>query len=370
MNSFSLRSIDSFGDLAAEDDPVLNYFLTTDSVSEIKKNDKLLVLGRKGAGKTAIVRYFSEGEKGSLSIALNLRAYPWNIHAQRVDRGASEIEAYVSSWRYILAVEIASFVLKNCGHAYHEDKRHLEDFLRDNYGGSDPRLSDILKPQKLKIGKFTVQPAVFGNALGGIELERKAGDLSFGTELNALTDSIIRSASNVFKSQVKKSIYLHFDELDHGIELLDDKRRSMLIGLVLAARDLRRDFKSNNTGISPTIYLRTDIWDDLNFSDKNKIAQTATLLLEWDRDTLFDLIQARLRAKLGPESAWKSIIDDQLMRGSQPKWNHIITRTLRRPRDVIQFLNIGLKVAKKDRIILSFSLIRISLTPELTILTI
>lgn len=33
------------------------------------------------------------------------------------------------------------------------------------------------------------------------------------------------------------------------------------------------------------------------------------------------------------------------MRGSQPKWNHIIARTFLRPRDVIQFLNCALAIS-------------------------
>ncbi len=35
------------------------------------------------------------------------------------------------------------------------------------------------------------------------------------------------------------------------------------------------------------------------------------------------------------------------MRGSQPKWNHLLARTFLRPRDVIQFLNEALRVAKQ-----------------------
>jgi hypothetical protein len=38
------------------------------------------------------------------------------------------------------------------------------------------------------------------------------------------------------------------------------------------------------------------------------------------------------------------------MRGSQPKWNHILSRTFLRPRDVIRFLNGALKEAKKRAI--------------------
>jgi ABC-type multidrug transport system ATPase subunit len=51
----SLRSLPSFGNVAAEDDAVLDYFLTTDAATRIAKNEVFLVLGRKGAGKTALV---------------------------------------------------------------------------------------------------------------------------------------------------------------------------------------------------------------------------------------------------------------------------------------------------------------------------
>jgi hypothetical protein len=99
----SLRDLTSFGDVAAEDDAVLDYFLTTDAVTRIKTGDVFLVLGRKGAGKTALVRHFAEGSERVMSRSLNLGGYPWAVHAQRVDRGASDVEAYVSSWRYLIA---------------------------------------------------------------------------------------------------------------------------------------------------------------------------------------------------------------------------------------------------------------------------
>jgi hypothetical protein len=57
----SLSNLDTFGDVAAEDDAVLEYFLATNAVKSIEENAAFLVLGRKGSGKTAIVRHFTEG---------------------------------------------------------------------------------------------------------------------------------------------------------------------------------------------------------------------------------------------------------------------------------------------------------------------
>src|SRR3974377_1987207 len=103
----ALENLDSFGGVAAEDEPVLDYFLQTDAVRRIESQEIFVVLGRKGSGKTALVRFFSEMKGTAASKALSLRGYPWNVHAARVDRGASQIEAYVSSWRYLIALELA-----------------------------------------------------------------------------------------------------------------------------------------------------------------------------------------------------------------------------------------------------------------------
>jgi Cdc6-like AAA superfamily ATPase len=103
-----LSSLDSFGGVAAENDAVLDYFLSTNAVDEIIRGNVLVVLGRKGTGKTAIVRYLTETQGGQRAKSLSLRGYPWNVHAARVDRGASPVEAYVSSWRYLVAVELAA----------------------------------------------------------------------------------------------------------------------------------------------------------------------------------------------------------------------------------------------------------------------
>src|SRR5690349_889689 len=103
----SLEKLVSFGKVAAEDDPELDYFLTTDAVARIQNNELFLILGRKGSGKTALVRFFSEAPGRKVSKPLNLRGYPWNVHGGRIDRGAAEIEAYVSSWRYLISLETA-----------------------------------------------------------------------------------------------------------------------------------------------------------------------------------------------------------------------------------------------------------------------
>ena len=346
--SMSLSSFHNFGDVAAEDDAVLDYFLSTNAVQRIQDNKVLLVLGRKGTGKTAIVRYITEGSNDPMARALNLRDYPWNIHASRVDRGASDIEAYVSSWRYLIAVELATMVLAKSLQARQiPDYKMLEAYLTDNYGGVTPRSSDILRPQKQKTRRIVLRPVVLGNALGEIEMARTDSDHQLGFELNVVSQAIIAAAVSIAAYSFVGPLSLHFDELDQGMSKMDEQRSRMLIGLILAARETRRETETYVTPVSPVVYLRTDLWDDLDFSDKNKISMTTTLNLEWNGKTLLDLINARLRAKLSADATWETVVSSDLVRGSQTKWNHLLARTFRRPRDMISFLNVTLREAKK-----------------------
>lgn len=344
-----LSLIDSFGDVAAEDDAVLDYFLTTDAVSQIQRSDVFLVLGRKGAGKTAIVRHFTEAVVDVASRAINLRGYPWSIHASRIDRGASEIEAYVAAWRYLIAVELASLVVSRVEGNDHPEVRAIRKFFEENYGGVRLDLGDILRPSRLNLSRVSLEPQIFGVKLGGVALDRDAGDMSLGRELDAVSTALIDASVNISRKTQEKNFLLHFDELDQGISRLDEQRSRMIVGLIIAARDVRRTCEAKGICVNPVVYLRTDLWDELEFSDKNKISQTQALNLEWNSDSLQKLVDVRLKAKISPRCSWQDVADASLMRGSQTKWNHILARTFLRPRDVIKFLNSALSVAKSRK---------------------
>ena len=342
----SLRQLNSFGDVAAEDDAVLDYFLTTEAVGRLSEGTAFVVLGRKGSGKTALVRHFSEGQSSQLSKALNLRGYPWSVHASRIDAGASPIEAFVSSWRYLIAVEVASLVLAASERIQSQKYLDLTEFFRENYGGPSPELSDILRPARLRVSRASIQPQILGAKLGGVDLDRKSGDHQLGLELNALSNAILRIAIEIAQNEDLGGLLLHFDELDQGLETFDNDRQRMLIGLILAAREIRRDSIRSGYSVTPIVYLRTDLWDDLDFSDKNKITETTAINLDWSHESLLQLVATRIRAKVSAAADWESIASPGLMRGSQTKWNHIISRTFLRPRDVIKFLNAALSKAR------------------------
>lgn len=340
----TLRNIKTFGEIAAEEDPVLDYFLTTDAVQDIESGKILLVLGRKGSGKTALVRHFTETRPDTHGQPLSLRSYPWNAHAELIDKGASETEAYVASWRLLIAIRLASMITELGSSKYTDTLEGLRKFLVENFGTTKPETRSILSRARLKVVGLTIGPQVAGISIGSITFGDSSRNNVLGLELDSLANSILSDVSTAVAELNIKNLFLHFDELDQGLDRLDDVKKRMLIGLILAARDIKSS-KQLRANISPIVYLRTDIWDQVSFSDKNKITRGSTVRLAWDEATLKALIESRLASKLGPFVTWPDIEDGAKMRGSQGKLQHMLSRTLLRPRDVIQFLNEALRVA-------------------------
>ncbi|MCZ0963270.1 hypothetical protein [Paracoccus benzoatiresistens] len=144
-----------------------------------------------------------------------------------------------------------------------------------------------------------MNPSVLGNSIGGVNLARESDDRKLGLELNALTDAILEHCIVISRSAKLPKVFIHFDELDAGLRIVDSTMKSMLSGLIIAVRDLRRMFIEKSALFSIVVHLREDLWNSLAFSDKNKITQTRAFAIEWDSDALKDVVEARIRAKLG-----------------------------------------------------------------------
>ena len=246
--------IDSFGAVAAKEEPVLDYFLTTDLVPRVEARKTLLVLGRKGSGKTALVKYFTDSEGlTSLSTALSFKSYPWGAHAEIVDKGASKSEAYIASWTLLLSIELAKMTLSLAADKRHRSAKRISKFLKTNYGTDSPKTSDVLGPEKLKL-EGTFEPELFGNKLGSIGL-RPSSQLTLGKEVHAICDSLLSATQALAQDQLRSdTLLLHLDELDQGLDTLDKDRESMLTGLILAARNIRNKFLEAELGLSPIVY--------------------------------------------------------------------------------------------------------------------
>lgn len=341
----SFPEIRSIGKNAAEEDAVLDYFLTTDAVQKISTNETFLILGRKGAGKTALVTHFTTGSRSQYSKALNLRNYPWKLHSELKNSQTTEIEAYVASWGYLIASQAASVLLAIKRDNEIDAEKKLREFFERNYGAPSVDVDKVFSPDRIEFQSGKLDPKLAGASIGSIEFKKI--ESSFGQQIEAVTNEIHRLIEEILKYRTNKvQIELHFDELDFGIEKFERNRELMIVGLVLAVAALRARVDASGQLVRPFVYLRYDLWQTFNFSDKNKIARGPTLPLTWNSESLLDMVNTRIKKITNNKYQWSDLIDSRLMRGTQQKWDNLIARTLDRPRDVISFINFVLERKK------------------------
>jgi hypothetical protein len=98
-----------FGQVSAERDQNLSHYFFDNGVihSVLKNKNQFLVLGRKGAGKTAVFKYLTENRSkfigiGDLYVDLSLQNYSWDIHSLLATAGKPPALAYILSWKYVI----------------------------------------------------------------------------------------------------------------------------------------------------------------------------------------------------------------------------------------------------------------------------
>lgn len=102
----------NFGKVSAErDDQLSSYFFDNGVLQSVLASpSSFLILGRKGAGKTAVFRYLTENSGTYLAgddvlVPLSFEDYNWNIHTLLTNENKAESMLYKQSWRFVILVE-------------------------------------------------------------------------------------------------------------------------------------------------------------------------------------------------------------------------------------------------------------------------
>ena len=123
----------SVGEVSAERDSNLsNYFFDAGvSKSIIDSSKQYLLLGRKGAGKTAVFLHLASKpnnlfKNNDLIIPLSLQSYNWQAHELLADRQKAGGYQHRDSWRFVLYVESIRAIYIHCT----ENKISLPDKIK------------------------------------------------------------------------------------------------------------------------------------------------------------------------------------------------------------------------------------------------
>jgi hypothetical protein len=351
-----LDQVANFGAIDADADALLkDCFQNHPAYLAARDNQKFLILGRKGSGKTAIFkRLITERSHDYFSYGHTFDDYPWAHHDLQAQTGVPEERRYVHSWKYLINIGLAKLLL-NADQSQPWDEGSLgalaalEAFVVDSYGSRDPDLRQLFSPEKelrFKAGFRFPFVDVTGERVRVRELPIHV------QEVNAAIQQHVLKALNP-----EHRYYVCFDQLDLGFTKTQPEFSQRLIGLILAARDLFLDAQTQGKKLNVVVFLRDDIYQDLQFEDKNKITENYTARVEWSIDgdlTLKQLMESRftevlLRGSNGGSVSWDEVFDEtKQMPSRQTKYRHICDRTFLRPRDMIKFCNEILEAYKRS----------------------
>jgi hypothetical protein len=228
-------------------------------------------LNRPGTGKTAIFkRLITERAPEHFAYGHTFDDYPWEHHDLQAQAGVPEERRYIHSWKYLVLVSLAKILLNQdqsqpWDESVVEPLEGLENFIVDSYGSRDPDLTRLFSPDRELRFKGTFK---FG--FGSVDAQKiSVRDLpTHVQDVNTFVQRAVIASLNP-----EQDYYVCFDQLDLGFTADDPRYVQRLIGLLLAARELSRAAKERERRMSIVVFLRDDIYQMLQFEDKNKITE-------------------------------------------------------------------------------------------------
>ncbi|MDG4577084.1 MAG: hypothetical protein P9C36_15755 [Defluviicoccus sp.] len=315
-------------------------FLQTKAYESARSGKKVLILGRKGSGKSAICLILERELRKEGRVSL---VNPDEISADEVRRfelaGIQEDQSKRLIWRYVFAVQIAKFLLRYSQGRLDGNERashavgQVRQFLVDNNEVDD--LSIVEKfwrvVDKLR-GKVALQ--AFG-ASASLEMTNQPQGILADQQLQRLEQKLNDAAVALKVTETSRPFYILVDQIER---LWSNDRNSdaMVVALLQAAKEVRNIFQF----VICTVFLRTDIYEALNFPERDKF-RGDEFHITWDSVKLIDLVEARARVSTGQKyengDLWKKVFPAKI--GDTKSSTFLVSRTLQRPRDLIQLCN-------------------------------
>jgi hypothetical protein len=322
----------NFGRVDAESETNLaEYFVDTGVFARLQSGRKQFVVGRKGSGKTALFILATQERFKRSVIQLDFNNYAWESHKKIEESGLSAESVYTASWRFTLLMAVCDHWRKT---ASRDIAREAESFYKRIYKNEQPGFLEFLFDRFRRVRRVDL-PTVEGIFdLGGFELD----DPNVGPMLASSISQWSQIILDFVKANFDREPFtITLDRLDDGWDA-SEKSRMLLVGVLKAAREFNQIFNRHGKPPAVIVFLRSDIFNELQFNDKNKISADIKYL-DWTGDKLIDVIEARIGKSLGCETkySWKEVFSSAKMRQTASIDTYILKRTMGRPRDIIAF---------------------------------
>ena len=307
-----------------------------------KKIDKLLnswkyvLSGRKGVGKSAYnarICYLSEHEKKIWAKSLLLNDFEYSTFAKASCEGDTNgTKKYYDAWNFLILFQIYKYLYEDIGITEIEEFSRIVSLLcRMGFPIESTFKHVVANVSRLKLG---------GNV--GIfdaeyEIEFGHKPITFTERMSALTEKMLQTLRTVY---LNKKFYLLIDGVD-DILRIKKSQVEILSSLIRSIDAINTRFLQEKVDIKLLLFIRDDILNLVNDPDMNKIKRDARINLSWNDNTngLKEIVELRLAINANRNTEqWYEIFPKELK--GKSSWDEVLTYTLYKPRDVLQFLTI------------------------------
>lgn len=318
------------------------YFWHVKEVDSISMGEKCYVIGRKGSGKTAICEYFNNQRRHDVfSEKLSFKSFPFNELYEHKNQKFTNPNQFITIWKYLIYSTVCRLMLKN---------QAIDSQLREQLS----TIYDDKTPLNRRIGRWVSKE--FGFSLFGLSLkmsraETKKTPRDWIEYVDYLEDILLQYAGSC-------TYFVLFDELDEDYRDIIAKEQydqytQLITSLFKAVQDIRSIFgNGNELKLFPVVFLRDDIYDLIQDSDKNKWGDFR-VDLNWDTEKIKQLVAFRISRALDAnctkilpfDTAWEKVFGLRRIgvgtnRGKTriSTFDFIARSTLIRPRDFVLYL--------------------------------
>lgn len=284
----ALASLD-FGSVDSESESDLDrLFVRTGDFDRFLRPNTWLALGAKGTGKSALFELFTKYEASARTLAgaslSNILISAGTGFGDLSEVATGDLQGLRDSvagydhdrlWRLYIAVKAGMALDKT----FDIPRGPLKDLLAAVGDRRDFRIGPLLKDLwELAIGS---SPSEVTISAGGANISLKGGK----RQLDVVT--LLTDVDQALKTN-KKVLWLLFDKIDEIWPADRAERKRALEGLMTASMSIRKTFPS----IQPKILLRTDLWGELDFTNKDHLTDKR-VELNWTSSQLTTLLTKR-----------------------------------------------------------------------------
>jgi len=317
----------NWGADSAENDPhLLQYFYDSSAFRRLSNRQKQLVIGRKGAGKSALrarlaTHFGQEKDTFVVSIAPQYTTIRSILNEKDLQGTFGQEIFFQHTWLRQILIDCLAAVGHDAKGRYASESVAFARELAINLNRTSKDLleniTEVLSRVKAKVGE-----------LGefGLHLEKELRNVA---DVDALEHHLLRIAESGAR------FVILFDDLDQGWDN-SNASNQLILGLLRAATILN----GRSATIFPIILLREDVYSLLmpltQHADKYRNVEQ----IRWEKDQLLDILNSRIAFNRAQQKA--AAVDDEFHSvfpetiGTSNTVNWLVERTLNRPRELLQ----------------------------------